>query len=66
MTYEKDNCISGKWDIALHFGHLADTLIKSDLQRVHGSNKIEFQGREDFKQQKRVEEPKPKHSDNRY
>ncbi len=66
MTYQKDNYISGKWDIALHFRHLADALIKSDLQWVHGSNKIKFQGRERFKQQKWVDEPKPQHSDNRY
>lgn len=42
------NYISGKWDVALHFRHSADTLIKSDLQWVHGSNKIKFQGRESF------------------
>lgn len=57
------NYISGKWDIALHFRHLADTLIESDSQWVHGSNKIKFQGREHFRQQEWVDEPR--HSDNR-
>lgn len=57
------NYISGKWAIALHLQHLADTLIESDLQWVHGSNKIKFQGREHFRQQKWVDEQQ--HSDNR-
>lgn len=68
MTYQKDAKITfrGMWDIELHFHHLADTLIKSDLQWVHGSNKIKFQGRKRFKQQKWVDEPKLQHLDNAY
>lgn len=60
------NYISGKWDIALNFGHLADALIESDLKWVHGSNKIRLQGHEHFKRLKWVDEPKQQHSDKRY
>lgn len=62
----RKNYISGEIRTESHFQHLADTLTKSDSQWVHGSNKIKFQGQRRFKQLERVDEPKLRHSDNRY